>query len=136
MKRFTVLTLVLSLCMALCLCACGGTTPSQDDATPTTTTTEATTTTTVPNEAVASFEVTVVDQNGIPVSGVMMQVCKDICVPKVTDTNGVAAFDIEITDGYKLSVLSCPTGYTYTGEAEIYLESGSTSYTVEVQKEA
>ena len=122
------------LCMALCLCACNDTAEPQGDDTAATTTTVATTTTTQPQAA--SFEVKVVDQNGAPVQGVMIQICKDICVPKVTDANGVALFDLEIEDGHKLSVLSCPTGYTYTGEAEVYLESGSKSYTVEVQGEA
>lgn len=135
MKK-TISVLLLVLCMTVCLCACGDNTEPQNDATTTTTTEAAVTTTTTQAPAAATFEVTVVDQNGAPVQGVMMQVCKDICVPKVTDANGVAAFELEITDGYKLSVLSCPTGYTYTGEAEIALESGSTSYTVEVQSEA
>ncbi len=126
--------LLVVACMTVCLCACGGTTDPQNDATVTTTTVATTTTTEAP--AAAAFEVKVVDQDGTPVAGVMMQICKDTCVPKMTDANGIAAFDLEITDGYKLSVLSCPTGYTYTGEAEIYLESGSTSYTVELQGEA
>lgn len=126
--------LLVVVCMAVCLCACGNTTDPQNDTTATTTTVATTTTTEA--SATATFEVKVVDQNGAPVAGVMMQICKDTCVPKMTDANGIAAFDLEITDGYKLSVLSCPTGYTYTGEAEIYLESGSTSYTVELQGEA
>ncbi len=133
MKK-TIVALLLVLCMALTLCACGGDSEPQND-TDVTTTTVATTTTTAPTQASAKFEVKVVDQNGNAVAGVMTQICKDVCVPKVTDANGVAAFDLEITDGYKLSVLSCPAGYTYEGEAEIYLESGSTSYTVEVQSE-
>lgn len=120
------------LCLALCLCACSETEQPQND--PVTTTTAATTTTTQPQAA--TFEVKVVDQNGTPVQGVMIQICKDICVPKMSDANGIAVFDLEIEDGHKLSVLSCPAGYTYTGEAEVYLESGSTSYTVELQGEA
>lgn len=132
MKKRMCVTIAV-LCMALCLCACNGTTEPQSDA-DVTTTTVATTTTTQPQAA--TFEVKVVDQNGTPVQGVMIQICKDICIPKVTDANGVALFELEIEDGHKLSVLSCPTGYQYTGEAEVYLESGSTTYTVEVQGEA
>ncbi|MBE6763414.1 MAG: hypothetical protein E7553_03535 [Ruminococcaceae bacterium] len=120
------------LCLAVCLCACSETEQPKND--PVTTTTVATTTTTQPQAA--TFEVKVVDQNGAPVQGVMIQICKDICVPKMSDGNGIALFDLEIEDGHKLSVLSCPAGYTYTGEAEVYLESGSTSYTVELQGEA
>ena len=133
MKK-SLLALAAVACMALCLCACGDTTPTKEPTDVTTTTEAVTATTTAP--ATAMFEVKVVDQNGAPVPGVMMQICKDTCIPKLTDANGVAAFELEITDGYKLSVLTCPAGYTYEGEAEIYLESGSTSYTVEVQGEA
>ena len=61
------------------------------------------------------------------------QLCKDACVPAKTDDNGVATFTIEVTDGYKLSVMSCPAGYEYTGEAEIYLEDGATEYTLEIK---
>lgn len=127
-------TAALCLCMALCLCACSGDSQPQND--PVTTTTTVATTTTTQAPAAAVFEAKVVDQNGTPVQGVMLQICKDTCVPKMTDANGIAAFELEITDGYKLSVLSCPDGYTYTGEAEVYLESGATSYTVELQGEA
>ena len=132
MKK-TISVLLLVLCMTVCLCACNGNTEPQ---TTPTTTTEAQTTTTTQAPAAAMFEVKVVDQNGAAVQGVMIQICKDICIPKVTDANGIAAFELEIEDGHKLSVLSCPAGYTYTGEAEVYLESGSTSYTVELQGEA
>ena len=132
MKKIVCATIAV-LSLALCLCACNDTNEPQGDA-EITTTTVATTTTTQPQAA--SFEVKVVDQNGAPVQGVMIQICKDICVPKVTDANGVALFDLEIEDGHKLSVLSCPTGYSYTGEAEVYLESGSKSVTVEVQGDA
>ncbi len=131
MKKWMCVTIAV-LCMALCLCACND--PAEPQGDTDATTTVATTTTTQPQAA--TFEVKVVDGNGAPVQGVMIQICKDICIPKVTDADGVALFDLEIEDGHKLSVLSCPTGYTYTGEAEIYLESGSTSYTVEVQGEA
>ncbi len=82
----------------------------------------------------SSFKVTVVDQGGNPVSGVMIQICKDTCIPAKTDENGMATFNIEITAEHKLSVLSCPAGYEYGGEAEVYLDDGITEYTVEVVK--
>ena len=129
------LLLVLVLTLAFTLCACGEETKPQEDDT-TVTTTEAVTTTTTAPQKTAAFQVTVLDNEGNPVKGVMVQLCKENCVPKITDENGIAAFDVEITDGYKLSVSSCPAGYTYTGEAEIYLESGATAYTLELQREA
>lgn len=129
------LALVLVLCLAVSLCACGEGEPIPQEGTDAVTTTDVQTTTTTKAEE-TTFRVKVVDQNGDPVPGAMIQICKDTCIPKMSDENGVAAFPIEITDGYKLSVLSCPTGFTYTGEAEVYLESGSTEITVELQGEA
>lgn len=82
----------------------------------------------------ASFKVLATDADGNAVSGVMIQLCKDTCIPAKTGEDGVATFPVEITDGYKLSVLSCPEGYSYGGDAEIYLESGITEYTVTLAK--
>lgn len=78
----------------------------------------------------ATFKVTVVDEGGNPVQGCMVQVCKESCVPAITDANGVATFSIAIEDGHHLAVSSCPAGYEYTGEAEIDLEAGATEYTL------
>ncbi len=125
-----VLAVLLALGMLLCFCACG----NNDDGETTTTTT----TTTAENDQTENdtavenkgLKVTVVDEGGNAVSGVMVQICKEACVPARTDDNGVATFSIEITDGYKLSVMSCPEGYEYTGDAEIYLEDGTTEYTL------
>lgn len=126
MKKILVLFTV--LCLLLSLCACSGNEQTSTD--PQQTTTAAVTTTAA--QDTPAFEVKVVDADGNAVSGVMIQICKDTCIPKVTDENGVAVFDIEVTDEHKLSVLSCPEGYTYTGEAEVYLEDGATEYTVEL----
>ena len=133
MKNLKTLLAVLLLgCMVLALCACGGSSDAEDTTVADTTvadTTEAETT------AKAAFQVIVVDNNGDKVPGTMVQVCKDTCVFAAADENGVASFNVEIsTDGYKLSVLSCPDGYEYTGDAEIYLESGISEYTIEINK--
>lgn len=134
MKNFKkVLAVLIALTMLVCFCACGGNEEEKTTTTTTTTTTESNQTendTAVENKG---FKVTVVDEGGNAVPGVMVQVCKDACVPARTDDNGVATFTIEITDGYKLSVMSCPEGYEYTGEAEIYLEDGATEYTLTVK---
>ena len=84
--------------------------------------------------ALATFKVKVVDGDGNAVSGVMVQLCKDTCMPAMSDSEGVASFNAEIVDGHKLSVLSCPAGYTYEGEAEIYLEAGISEYTITLTK--
>lgn len=134
MKNFKkVLAVLLALIMLVCFCACGG---NEEEKTTTTTTTTTTESNQTENDIAVEnkgFKVTVVDEGGNAVPGVMVQICKEACVPARTDDNGVATFSIEITDGYKLSVMSCPEGYEYTGEAEIYLEDGATEYTLEVK---
>ena len=126
-----VLAVLLALGMLFCFCACSG----NDDGKTTTTTTTTESQPTENENPVESkgFTVAVVDENGNAVSGVMVQLCKDACVPAKTDDSGKATFSIEVTDGYKLSVMSCPEGYEYTGEAEVYLEDGTTEYTLEVK---
>jgi len=87
-------------------------------------------------EAPAEFKVTVKDQDGNVVPGVMVQICKDACIPARTGDDGVATFVIaEITSEHKLSVMSAPEGYTFSDE-EIYLEDGATEYTLEITKAA
>ena len=131
MKKF--LALILALGMILCLCACGndkngptGTEPLENTNTNQTSSVEET----------AKFTVTVVDQNGDAVPNVWVQLCKDTCLPKTADENGVAIFDAEITDGYKLSLMSCPEGYEteYVADNYIYLDDGITEYTFEITK--
>lgn len=147
MKQLKLLLLcMLVLGTVLCLCACGesadtssavSTEQSQTvSAESSAAESEAESEASSEPEQTASFAVTVVDGDGNPVSGVMVQICKDTCLPAMTDANGVATFALEITDGYKLSVMSCPEGYTYTGDAEIHLESGATEYTLTLQKGA
>ena len=126
-----VLALLLALSMMFCFGACGGN--NDDDSTTTTESTTNENPTESTTETKAGFTVKVVDEGGNAVSGVMVQVCKDACVPARTDDKGVATFNLQITDGYKLSVLSCPEGYEYTGDAEIYLESGITEYTLTIK---
>lgn len=124
------LAMLLALSMVLCLFAC-----SKDETTPSTTTTANTTDpqgtepqgtepqqsepennegdTTEPVNYV--YTVTVVDGNGNPVSGVPVQICAGTtCVPKITDANGVAGYDSEITGNDKLTakIIKVPEGYT------------------------
>lgn len=125
-----IFALILALCLVFCLCACGGeveTKPNTDNQTQNEQPTSS-------KEETTKFEVTVTDSDGNAVKGVMVQLCKDTCIPAVTDENGVATFNAEITDEHKLSVMSCPEGYEYTGDAEIYLEDGDTSYELEITK--
>lgn len=139
MKKLFALLLV--LCMVFSLCACGGNTDTKDDDK----------NNNVVNNDVkddaddeskdesdedegvqtqAGFQVKVVDEGGNPIKGVMVQICKDSCVPAMSDDNGIASFNVQIEDGHKLSIMSKPEGYEYDGEAEVYLEAGATEYTL------
>ena len=128
-----ILALVMALCLIFCLAACGSSeqTPAADNSSQPTQNNSS-----VVEDTKPQFTVTVVDQNGDPVPNVMIQICKDTCLPKATDANGVAKFDFESTDGHKLSMFSCPDGYEteYVGDNYIYLEDGETEYTFEITK--
>lgn len=129
------LAILLTLVMAVSFCACGSSDgDGKTDVSSNDSQSDVSDTSSV--EEIAAFEVKVVDDMGNPVEGVMLQVCKDSCIPAKTDKEGIAKFNIEITDGHKLSVLSCPTGYEYRGEAEIYLEEGCTEYEIELSEAA
>lgn len=125
------LVLFTAICLVLCLAACGEGSGTAVNTDPAETSSVAETTPAV-TESTASFVVKVTDKDGNALKGVMLQICKDTCIPMMTDDNGVASFNIEVTDEHKLSVLSCPEGYVYNGEAEVYLEDGMTEFTVEL----
>ena len=98
------LTLIFALVMAYTLCACGGAENTEDASSNNDASSEApseTPSTGVSDESSeepsddpveeAAFKVTVVDQDGNPVAGAMVQICLDSCLPAMTDANGVAA---------------------------------------------
>ena len=130
-----IIAMLLVLAMALSLCACG----AKEEAAPATeapVVTEAPVETEAPEtEAVVEEEggytVTVLDENGAPLAGVLVQLCKDACVPAATDAEGVARFNLP-EDTYKVSFLALPAGFTYMDEAvqEFYFENGSTDMTI------
>lgn len=139
-KRFW--ALLLALCMALSLCACGG----EDDTPATTEVTETeAVTATVPetpeetepavDDGSVTYTVTVVDEDGNPIAGAMVQICMDTCYPGVTGADGSVQFSVAEAD-YKVSFLSLPAGYTYsTEEQEFYFENGSTEITLTLKAE-
>lgn len=132
--------LILALCMVLCLGACGGEnggeTTEGKETTTAPETSEATEETTAPVEdGKTLYTVTVVDQDGNPVAGAMVQLCLDACCPGITDENGVAEYSLEAGD-YKVSFLSLPAGYTYsTEEQDFHFEDGSTEITLTLKAE-
>lgn len=101
MKRTIGVLLVLA--MVLCLCACG---------------------------SEKGYTVRVVDENGVPVAGAMVQLCKDACVPGMTDAEGTAYFDLP-ADDYKVAFAVLPAGYAYVdGVQEFCFEKGSRELTI------
>lgn len=135
MKRM--ISAILALLMVIGLCACGGEeTPAPEE---TEAIAQEPTTVAEQTEAVEDGKVTytiyVQDENGAPLAGVMVQICKDACLPGMTDAEGKATFTVD-EDDYKVSFLSLPTGYTYTTEAtEFYFEDGATEITLILKAE-
>lgn len=125
---------IIAIALMLSLCACGGKAeepkPVETEApvvateAPVVEETEAA----IP-EGMAVYTVTVVDEGGNPIVGAMVQLCKDSCVPGVTDASGVATFTLP-EDGYKASMLSMPAGFAYAGDAEEFYFDGAFALTI------
>lgn len=133
-KKFSLLALV--LCLVLSLCACGGSKAPATEAPATEApATEAPVVEEPETEAtlaegMAVYTITVVDEGGNPIAGAMVQMCKDSCIPGMTDGNGVATFTMT-EDDYKVSFLTMPAGFELVDEtSEFYFESGSTEMTI------
>lgn len=136
MKNLKCLTaIVLMLAMALSLAACGGSeapaeTKAPETEAPVVVTEAPEIETEAPVEEAPAYTVTVVDENGTPIAGAMVQLCKDTCFPGVTDANGVAKFTLA-EDEYKVSFLALPAGYTYVDDTqEFYFADGSMELTI------
>ncbi|MGN0998983.1 MAG: hypothetical protein ACI4PO_05475 [Faecousia sp.] len=139
MKKQTIFG-ILALIACLCLCACGGETPTgttaATDPNPTVTAPTQTEGTTAPTEdGKILYRVAVVDQDGNPVSGAMVQLCLDTCLPGATNASGVAEFKVTEAD-YKVSLMMMPAGYTYaTEEQEFHFAAGTTELTITLKAE-
>lgn len=133
---------VLAVCLILAMCACGGSNSSSTDASNDSSSSsaapdavssqgDASTGEEVPeDDGTVTYTVTVVDVEGNPVSGAMIQICKDACVPASTDENGVATWK-QVEDDYKVSFLMAPEGYAV--EEAYYFEAGSYELTITLQ---
>lgn len=132
MNKKVILAAVLSVCLLFCLCACS--LQKGDDNGTVTTTGEPTTTTTtaapVENGNV-TYTVKVQDTNGAPLVGVMMQICKDSCLPALTDANGVATWTVA-EDDYKVSFADTSISDSYVVEENYYFDNGSYEMTITV----
>ena len=109
------------------LVACGS---ADDNGTETTTVTTSEVTTPVPTtkqeettnkdeDNKLAYQVKVVDEAGNPIANAMVQMCKDSCVPAVTNADGVAEFKLEAAD-YDVKFIELPAGYTYSGDEQVF----------------
>ena len=137
MKKLTTFVCLL-LCLAALLCACGPAAPSTTNKAPVTTkapeTTKAPATTAAPSTDV-TYTATVVDQDGKPMAGVVIQFCDDanICkLPVTTNAEGKVTVTYAPAN-YHVSVTVVPEGYTAEADG-YYFEKGSTEITVKLTK--
>ena len=73
-----------------------------------------------PEDAPQAYSVMVVDQNGYPVEGVIVNFCTDTaCTPGETDQTGLITFTGE-PDAYHVQIIEAPEGYSWDEEEEIY----------------
>lgn len=83
----------------------------------------------------SSYVITVVDQNGEPVPGAVINFCtEDSCVPVISDESGKALFNGE-PYAYHIQVLSVPEGYDYTGSDDLFVKAGGDEMTVTLTKQ-
>ncbi len=132
------LRIMMVLVLLLCLCACGGNTAEPTSAPEQTEQPAVTDILQIPTEeqtepAAPAYTVTVVDQDGNPIAGALVQLCMDSCYPAATDEQGVARYQVPEGD-YKVSFLTLPAGYAYSTEEDtFYFEAGSTEMTIVLQ---
>lgn len=130
-----ILAAMLAVMLLLGLCACGEPEQTQPS-TEATGTTESTgavpeTTEATVSDGKVTYTIKVVDEDGKGISGVMVQLCKDSCMPGFTNAEGVAEFKVVAADGYHASVTDIPDGYAYaTEQTEFDFASGVTEVTI------
>lgn len=117
--------------MVFCLCACGETQNNNETNTPNVTEPQET----EQQATGVTYTIKLVDEGGNPVAGAMVQLCSDLCLPKLTDAEGLAVFENqEEKDNYKASVTSYPAGYEQLGEeTEFYFGTGNYEVTITVK---
>ena len=118
-KRLTIFALM--ICLLSSLCGCGETNAIPNDDTTTVVTTEGSTEPV--DDGKVTYTVKVVDEGGNPVASAAVQLCKDSCLPGMTNAEGVATFRV-VEDAYKVSFMAMPAGFEAEAE-EFYFEDGS-----------
>lgn len=134
MKKLIAALLLVS--MVFCLCACGDSQDNNEIEPPVVTDpVDTDPVDTDPEVQGVTYTIKVVDEGGNPVAGAMVQLCSDLCLPKITDANGLAVYENqEELDNYKASVTSYPTGYEQLGEeTDFYFGEGVYEVTITVK---
>lgn len=127
------LAIVLTVCAVLCLCACNDTQKPTEPQNETQKPTNAPVETGNPNP---TYTVKVVDEQGNPIAGAMVQLCLEACYPHKTDASGIAQYVVAEAD-YKVSFLKMPDGYTYSSDIqEFHFEDGSYELTITLKAAA
>ena len=140
------LVAILAICTVSAFAACGNAEANKEAQTPDTQVQVEDTQVVVEDTQIVESEVvedgkveycvTVVDEEGNPFVGLMVQMCKDLCVPAVTDANGVAKFNLE-ENYYDVKVTTLPEGYTYSGDEDVFhFEDGAVELTITLKPEA
>lgn len=133
MRMICVLLLALCLLGTLCACDAGGKNPNPDSSVTDDSSADASTgdeSSQPADDGKVTYTVTVKDADGNPVSGAMVQLCKETCIPTMTDANGVATWSLA-EDEYKVSFAIAPTGYAV--EEAYYFEGDATEMTITLQ---
>ena len=126
------------LCLAFSLVACGGNastdteknnTETQQDDAQANNDSETESEEENVDDGKIEYKVTLLDANGAPVAGQMIQVCNAATcfAPVATDDNGVATFRLEESNEYKAKLL------TASDDAYVYFEAGSTELTLTME---
>ncbi len=145
--KFLALVLVMGTLLAFAACAPNDTTtttaPNNSTTTkPNTSTTTPSSSTTAPAASSSTeapkpvtYRVKVVDEEGNPVAGARVQLCKDACVYATSNDEGWAEFTIPVEDGYHANILKAPSGFEIPegkelDKTEYDFESGKTEMTL------
>lgn len=135
MKR--IIAVLLAVLLVAGLCACGkDPNPTNLGTQPTNTVpTQPTQTTPPTSDGKVDYTVTVVDQNGAPVVGAVIQLCKDVlCQPNATNESGKAVWHTA-EDSYKVSFIQLPAGYSYADETvDFYFDGDAKEMTITLVK--
>lgn len=130
--------MALVLCLSCVFCACTEGDPTDTDADTNAnsvadTSDETGSQTETEDDGKTEYKVTVTDEDGNALAGVMVQLCLESCVPAMTDENGVATYNLPEAD-YKAAIISLPEGYEYTTDETEFYFNGEYSLVIVLAK--